>query len=286
MKALRVILISFVIILLIILIAVSTGGRMFRRQVEREIEQLFADSGDISGKVFTYDQLEAFPEPVQRYFRYALSDGQAYISYARLKHTGTFRTAPGKKWLPITGEQYFTAEKPGFIWFARVKPFPLFWIAARDTYFQGKGNVLIKLLSTITLGDAKGKGVNQASLLRFLGESVWFPTALLPGDKLRWEAVDDRSAKLMLSDSGIEVSALVHFNDKGEITQFTTDRYMDTTLEKWTGYCREYRENNGVRIPAEIEAVWNLESGDFSYARFRVIDIEFNKPSLYNMEEK
>ncbi len=281
MKALRVILVSVIIILLIVVTAIITGRTMFRRQVEKEISQLFADSGHIPGKVFTYDQLESLPAPVQRYFRYALNDGQQYISYVRLKHTGTFRTAPGKKWLPITGEQYFTAEKPGFVWFAKVKPFPLFWISARDTYFQGKGNVLIKLLSTITVGNARGKEVNQASLLRYLGETVWFPTALLPGEQLRWEAVDDYSAKVMFSDSDIDVSAVVDFNDTREITSFTAERYMDTTLEKWTGYCRNYRDMNGAKVPTEIEAVWNLDSGDFSYARFRVTELEFNDPSVY-----
>ena len=74
---------------------------------------------------------------------------------------------------------------------------------------------------------------------------------------------------------------VVDFNDTGEITRFTADRYMDTTLEKWTGYCRDYRDMNGVRVPTEIEAVWNLDSGDFSYARFRVTKLEFNDPSVY-----
>ena len=55
---------------------------------------------------------------------------------------------------------------------------------------------------------------------------------------------------------------------------------MDTTLEKWTGYYRDYREMDGVRIPAEAEVVWNLDSGDFSYARFKITDIEFNTPSI------
>ncbi|MFC1712943.1 DUF6544 family protein [Candidatus Poribacteria bacterium] len=279
-RSMRIMLIGAITILLIALITVSIGGRMFRRQVKQEVTQLF-EAGTKSGGTFTYDQIEALPDPVQRYFRYALKEWQTYISYARLKHTGTFRTTPGKKWMPIAGEQYFATEKPGFVWFAKVKPFPLFWIAARDRYFQGKGNVLIKLYSTITIGNSNGKEVDQGSLLRFLGEAAWFPTALLPGEQLHWESVDDRSAKVIFSDRGIDVSALVHFNDKGKITDLVADRYKDTTLERWTGSYMEYKEMHGVMIPTMIEAVWNLGSGNFSYAKFRITEIEYNNPSVY-----
>ena len=281
MKALRIILICIAIIIFILVAILATGHTMFKRQVQKEIVQLFADSEDISHKVFTYNQIQSLPEPVQRYFKYALRDGQNCISYARLKHTGTFRTGPDQKWMPISGQEYFTTQKPGFVWFARVRPFPLLWITARDTYYQGKGNVLIKLYSTITLGNAKSKEVNQGTLLRFLAEAVWYPTALLPGEKLQWEAVDSRSAKILFSDSGIDVSAIVHFNETGEIIRLTADRYRDTTLEKWTGYYRDYREIDGVKVPAEVEVVWNLDSGDFSYARFKLTEIEFNTPSIY-----
>ena len=38
---------------------------------------------------------------------------------------------------------------------------------------------------------------------------------------------------------------------------------------------------SGVNLPTEVEAVWNLESGDFSYAKFRITEIEYNSPSVY-----
>ncbi|MEA2074867.1 MAG: DUF6544 family protein [Euryarchaeota archaeon] len=70
-------------------------------------------------------------------------------------------------------------------------------------------------------------------------------------------------------------------NEKGEIVRFVTDRHRDSSLEKWSGYYRQYEEIDGVKIPTEVEVVWHLESGDFSYARFVVTEIEFNNPSGY-----
>ena len=66
----------------------------------------------------TYDArlISALPEPVQRYFRYALKEGAPYVNSARMRHTGEFRLAQNKPWTMIHGEQYFTTETPGFVW--------------------------------------------------------------------------------------------------------------------------------------------------------------------------
>ncbi len=274
-----------VVILVIIILVVGLGDRMFTKQVSKEIETLFADSEDISDTVFTYDQLSELPEPVQRYFKYSLQDGQHYISYARLKHNGTFRTNEDQKWMPISGEEYFTTQRPGFVWYATVKPFPSVWIAARDMYFNGHGNMLIKIFSTFTIADAKGSEMDYSSLIRFLSEAPWYPTALLPSEYLQWEEIDSESARAVISDGDITASAIFYFDGKGEITRLECVRYMsvDDSYSKETliGYYRQYKEIDKVRIPHEVEVVWHLKTGDFSYARFRVTEIEFNNPSGY-----
>ena len=52
-----------------------------------------------------------------------------------------------QNWLPVEAKQYFSVQQPGFIWDADIKLAPLFHIAGRDKYFEGKGNMLIKILS-------------------------------------------------------------------------------------------------------------------------------------------
>ena len=36
-----------------------------------------------------------------------------------------------------------------------------------------------------------------------------------------------------------------------------------------------------MKVPFYLEATWNLESGDFSYAKFKVTKIEYNNPSKF-----
>ena len=67
--------------------------RMMKSELDKDIEKLFADSENISGKVYTSNQIKDLPLPVQRYFKYSLKENQPYVSYARLPHGGEFRAS-------------------------------------------------------------------------------------------------------------------------------------------------------------------------------------------------
>jgi len=252
------------------------GNRMMKSELDKDIEKLFADSENISGKVYTSKQIKDLPVPVQRYFRYSLEDNQPYISYARLQHGGQFRTKPDQKWMSIEGQDYFTVQKPGFVWLGKVPYF-----SAKDVYIDGNGNLKVKLLSLIKIVDVEGEEADRGELLRWLGEAPLFPTALLPSENLRWVPVDNNSAKVIFTDKNLTVDGIFYFNEEGQITQFKTKRYKANTLENFTGYCGDYRTVDGMNVPFHLEATWNLESGDFRYAKFKVKRIEYNNPSKF-----
>jgi hypothetical protein len=261
--------VTFVLIATLII-----GNRMMESELDKDIEKLFAASENISGKVYTSKQIKDLPIPVQRYFKYSLTENQSYIGYVRLQHGGKFRAC--KNWASIKGQEYLTVQEPGFVWLGKV---PLF--SAKDIYFDGNGNLKVKLLSLLKIIDVKGKEADQGELLRWLGEAPLFPTALLPSENLRWEPIDNNSAKVIFTDKNLTVEGVFYFNEEGQITQFKTKRYKDKTLENFTGYCDDYRSVDGIKVPFYLEATWNLESGDFSYAKFRVKKIEYNNPSKF-----
>jgi len=268
----KLIIVSFLLILLIMM-AMFIGEMVIESRLKKDVERLFAFPQKISDKTYSSEQIKELPEPVQRYFRYALQENQAYISYVRLKHDGIFRTEPGQKWMKIKGEEYFITDKPGFVWFGKV---PLF--SAQDVYYNGKGNLKVKLLSLIKIVDAKSKEIDEGELLRWLGEAPWFPTALLPSENLRWEEIDENSARVTLKDDDVTVEGIFHFNQQGQITQFKAKRFKDRVLENWSGFYHDYREVNNMKIPMRVEVMWNLKTGDFKYVDFTVKKIEYDVP--------
>ena len=191
-----------------------------------------------------------------------------------MKHDGQFKTDLKKDWVNIIGEQYFTTEKPGFIWKGTTSMF-----VARDRYIDNMGGLTATLFSLINVVDVKGEKYNQGELLRWLSESVWFPTNLLPSEKLRWTDIDSSSAKLSFNYKGLALYFIITFNEKGEISQMETKRYMDEKrLETWVIKAIRYEEKNEIIIPIEAEVFWRLKEGDFSYAKFKVKTIEYDKP--------
>lgn len=263
--------IGFLVLVLII------GKVNLSARFSKQVKQLFAESKNISNCTFNYQQLDGLPEPVIRYFKHVLKDGQPYISYARITHGGLFKTGLDKDWISIRGEQYATTEKPGFIWKGTTSMF-----IARDMYIADKGSLVVSLFSLYNVVDVKGEQYNQGELLRWLGESVLYPTNLLPSAKLKWIAIDSQTAKLTFNYNGLSLFFNLTFNDVGEITQMETKRYMDeTNLENWVIKCADYKELNNVIIPSTFEVLWRLQKGDFSYAKFKIERIEYDVPERF-----
>lgn len=155
-------------------------------------------------------------------------------------------------------------------------------VTARDMYILNKGRLVVTLFSLFKIADGQGEKYDQGELLRWLAESVWFPTNLLPNENLHWEPIDNHNAQLTFNHNNLTLSYLVTFNNIGEITQLQTKRYMgETNLETWIGKVSDYNELNGMVVPTKIEAIYRLEKGDYSYARFNVKTIEYNKPEKF-----
>lgn len=261
-------------------LAARVGRQRFQSRVTTDVKALFSDAAESVGP----DQLRArwhgLPDPVRRYLHYAIREDAPAIRTARLTHDGLFRTKPGQRWFRIEGKQYFTVAKPGFVWNARIRPAPFLWIEARDCLVAGRGNMLVKVLSTFPIADAGGAQIDQGSSLRWLAECAWFPYAYV-GDQVEWESIDARSARVTLRHDGLPVGAVVEVDDEGKLTALHAERYRDVggeeaVLTPWTGHYWDYRDFNGFRVPTSVEVTWDLEEGPFSYARFRITALEYN----------
>ena len=261
----------------LILISLLAGKIISGIQFSKEVKELFSGSRNLSEKIYIQDQLSGLPETVQKYFKHVLKEGQHYISYARIKHAGQFKPGFDKDWTNITGEQYATTEKPGFIWKGSTSMF-----VARDMFIDDKGRLVVSLFSLYNIVDAKGEQYDQGELLRWLGESILYPTNLLPSTRLKWFPISKLTAKLTFDYNEHSLFFLVTFNETGEITQMETKRYMDNEkLETWIIKIGNYKEINNVIVPTSFEVLWRLTKGDFSYAKFYITEIEYDKAEKF-----
>jgi hypothetical protein len=148
-------------------------------------------------------------------------------------------------------------------------------------FIEGKGRLFVLLFSIFKIADEKGEKYDQGELLRWLGESIWFPTNLLPNKNLQWFPIDNLSAKLTFNYNNLSLFYIVRFNEAGEIAEIETNRYMGKkNLQTWVGKLSDYKLINEILIPTKIEAAWRLEN-DYNYAIFKLKTIEYDIPEKF-----
>jgi hypothetical protein len=259
-------------------VVASANSLRFGRRVSREVRDMWAghsEAGPIDRR-----HLEDLPAPVRRYLEKAIVDRAVSARMIRLRHGGTFRTKLDGGWLPIQGEQYFTADPPGFVWWGRVRVLPGLWVDARDRCVDGVGNMHVMAESTVTLADSSGAEIDQGSLLRLLAEMVWFPTAYLDDRYVTWSAIDEERARATLRVAGREVTCTFVFGADDLPATVLADRYRDVdgrgVLTPWSGECSDYRETGGMLVPHVMVPYWHMDGQRIPYARFEVQQIEYD----------
>lgn len=140
--------------------------------------------------------------------------------------------------------------------------------------------MFVKLLSVIILGDARGPEMDQSELQRYLAEIAWFPTAWL-SDAIEWQTIDAHSVQATFRKPSVMGSVMLHVNEQGQLTHFTAERYKEEhghyLLAPWSVQVEAYQEVDGMRIPITFEITWHLASGDFSWFRGQITEIEYNQ---------
>ena len=217
-------------------------------------------------------ELAALPAPVQRYFRAVLTDGQPIVTAVKLTQSGMFNLGKtADQWKPFVATQHFTTARAGFVWDANITMFPGMPVRVVDAFIAGEGLLRPTVLGLYAMGTLQGTGeIARGELLRHFAESVWFPTALLPGQGVVWQAVDDTSALATMTDGPISVTMLFRFDAEGLITSIHVEgRAMTvgtaTVLMPWECRMSNYQIRDGMRVPLTGEALYITPEGERPY---------------------
>jgi hypothetical protein len=272
-------------VIVLVLVASAAANSLFERQVKKEVGELYGSNQENKKEIVTKADLAGLPPCVQKWLERSNVLGKEKIRTVRLKQKGLMRLKEDQPWMPVEAEQYFTVDDPGFVWKAKVKMNPFLYFTGRDRYFQGHGEMNIKVLSLISVVNASGSSeMDQSTLLRYLAEMTWFPTAAL-NSYIKWEEIDANSAMATMSYKGVTGSGVYTFDDNGDAVSFFAKRYREVNgqyvLDPWGGVVRGYNEFNGIRISSQTDVVWKLETGDFNWFQCEITEIEYNKPELY-----
>lgn len=267
--------------IILLCVAIPAFGNMrFQQRINEEVTLLRAKQDERNKTSTSFYSIAEMPLIIQRWLTRSGITRTGAHNFVQIKQQGNMRLKPGGKWMPFEAEEYFTISEPSFVWNSYVKMFPMFYLNGRDKFQNGEGEMLIKALSLFTVVDEKpGKRINESSLLRYLGETCWFPSAAL-SKNIKWETIDSVTAKATMNYNGTIASGTFQFNKEGDVTGFYADRYYKTgtgyTKEKWQVRINAYKDFNGDRLPSRCEIIWLLPEGDFKWMNIEIGSIKYN----------
>jgi hypothetical protein len=276
--------VALVLIALVISAAAAVGiGRLRWESVSRKTDHRLIDARlQIVSPRVVYEERDGLPDPVQRYFRAVIEEGRPSVAVARLSHSGCINMGDRRDdWKRFVSAQLVVTAPPGFHWKARISMVPGFHAYVRDAYIAETGILNASLLGLVTvaeLGDTPE--LAQGELMRFLAEAAWYPTMLLPGNGVRWQAIDGTSARASLDDGANRATLDFGFDDEGLITTVRARERFRSVDGKfvptgWHGKFSEYAWRDGMRIPLLGEVAWLLPDGPHPYWRGRVKSVSY-----------
>ncbi|HEX7122027.1 MAG TPA: DUF6544 family protein [Gemmatimonadaceae bacterium] len=275
--------VALVAIIVVTIAGVAVYGAFRWPDVTRDIRaRLEAARLPVEPRVVDFAELEGLPEPVQRYFRRVLREGQPMITAVRVRHEGTFNMGGvDQRWMTFSSDQLVITRRPGFDWNARMRMMPGAGVRVHDAYVAGEGILYAALLGAIPVANLRGGGeIAEGELMRFFAESAWYPTPLLPSQGVEWEAVDDSSARATLRDGALAITLLFEFAADSTIAQVRAEARGRTVGKEiiptpWQGRFSNYQEQSGMLVPMEGEVSWLLPEGPAPYWRGRIVEIEY-----------
>ena len=212
------------------------------------------------------------PKPVESYYRGLFGDEVPVIDSVVM--TGRARIRPMGFWMPARTRFTHDAGK-GYRHYIEACWFGLPFMKINERYVDGAS-----LMEIPIIGNDSGPKVEQAANLGMWAE-LWSaaPSVLLTDPRVRWETVDDETARLTvpLGDAGATDTFTVRFDRAtGRIASMEAMRYRDSKGEKmlWTAKTESGGSVGPWHTPATGSAAWANMDGPWAY--FTTEDLRYN----------
>jgi hypothetical protein len=248
---------------------------------ESRVQKEFQENPLENQELLTTADINHLPPPVQKYLNYVGVIGKPKLQNVRIEFDELMYKKPGASPMISSSVQYNFFKEPSRHFFMKASmmgiPFRVL-----HSYSRKEATMLVRVASLFNAVDIAGKDLTMAETVTVLNDICLLAPAALIHKSISWEKIDSFSSKVIFENGPYKVSAILYFNEKGELINFISqDRLAlqdDGTLKKapWSTPIRDYKEYNGIKLPSYGEAIWNYPEGDYVYGKFNLRKIEYN----------
>jgi hypothetical protein len=270
-------------VIILVAIIIGYGSSSFENSYKKDVSDGLTRTQNLKNTVLTEADIKPLPMLVRQYIRYTGSLDKPKLLRAKVVFEGEMREK-GKDWFTFRSEQHNFFDEPTRLFFMKAKMFGVS-VLGYHAYKKGEATMQIKLLGLYPIIDIKKGELNKAETVTLFNDMCLFAPATLIDKRITWAVVDSLSVKATFTNQGNTISAILYFNDMGQLTNFVSDdRYAvaDMKQYRFSTPVSGYKKMNGYNIPTYGETIWHYPDGAFCYGKFYLKEIEFNGEQFGN----
>ena len=264
----------------VLLVGCLFGLRWLDDRNDEATWQYLVDQANSSSGKFDPELIGELPEPARRYFGFTIEPGAPIVSAVELEMTGELGqgSLDELKYSPMTARQIL-APPHGLVW--RVRSGALAGSDGATPTSSWTRFWLFGLLPVVRAGDNEDH--RRSAFGRVVAEAAfWTPAMLLPGEQVRWEPVDDNTARAIVSSNGLEQNVDVTVAPDGAPTQVVISRWSNENpdreyrLQPFGGYSKDFQKFGGYTLPTSVEGGNHFGTDKyFAFFKARITKIRF-----------
>jgi hypothetical protein len=259
---------------------VALGSSLIQNEFSKRVKADFLENNTLSTDILTQEDMAHMPVIVQKYLHYTKSIGQPKVKNFKCELSGGMRSNPGDEYMKVHSVQYNFYQQPSRYFHMEASKMGL-PAAGLHLYQNATATFQVKLLNWFNVVDAKGSKMSQGETVTLLNDMCIMAPATLIDKRIRWEELDDLTAKAIFKNRDIEISAILYFDEKGELRDFVShDRFetdgLQYTNSPWSTPLEDYKMINGYLLPGKGKLIYHRPEGDFVYGELEVNSVNYN----------
>ncbi len=192
------------------------------------------------------------PMPVERFYRQLYGESVPVITSAIISGRGSMRPVGSLSFLARLRFTHRAGQSYRHYFETTVFGLPV--MKVNEYFVDGQGRM------ELPWGVQAGEQIDQAANLSLWGEmAAWLPAALLTDPRVRWEAVDDSTALLVVPFDQAEERFVARFDPAtGRLWLLESMRYKGGSQAKtlWFNELREWGRVSGHTLPTVCTVTW------------------------------
>lgn len=253
------------------------GSVRFEGRYRRDVQNGQERVRGLPAATITEADLQTLPQPVQRYLRYAGVVGKPKVVSMFAEMTGEMRQQ-GRASFPLTAEQHNFFDQPTRLFFMKGRMFGL-TVPGYHRYQDQSAMMNVRLFGLLSLVKVDGAAMFEADTVTLFNDMCLLAPAALIDQRITWQSIDELTVQGTFTNQGVTVSAMLYFNDEGQLVNFVSyDRWDVSAMKQypWSTPVSRYRNLNGYSLPTYGEAIWHYPDGDFVYGRLEIKNVTYN----------